>query len=91
MNRTDKIIKRLNLWMNYNIDNQLIDENYQFNSKLEDGNINVYHINTDYKVAKINKNLIYHMNPENYIDIENTKFNLMQYTNSLLIRILSSV
>jgi hypothetical protein len=91
MNRTDKIIKRLNLWMNYNIDNQLIDENYQFNSKLEDGNINVYHINTDYKVAKINTNLIYHMNPENYIDIENTKFNLMQYTNSLLIRILSSV
>jgi hypothetical protein len=56
------IVDRLNLWMNYGDNyNEPIDKLYIFESKIEKGNINVYHTNTKQKIAIISPKLEYIM------------------------------
>lgn len=91
----ESIIKRLNLWMNYydNNYNELIDQLYRFDSKIENGNINVYHINTKQKIAIISPKLeftILDLKHNNEIE-EFNNFILKQYACSLLYRILSTI
>jgi hypothetical protein len=91
----ESIIKRLNLWMNYsdNNYNEPIDQLYRFSSKIENGNINVYHINTKQRIAIISPILEYIMvdlKHNNEIE-EFNNFLLKQYAHSLLYRILSTI
>jgi len=88
------IVDRLNLWMNYYDNyNQLIDKLYIFESKIEDGNISVYHVNTKQRIAIISPILEYIMldlKHNNEIE-EFNNFILKQYAHSLLYRILSTI
>jgi hypothetical protein len=86
------IILRLNKWMNYSADdNELLQDNIFFRSYIENNNIVVYESILNIKVATINFNLSYNIEPQNYIELDNNKFILLQYTNSLLLRILSTI
>jgi hypothetical protein len=88
------IVDRLNLWMNYGDDyNEPIDKLYIFKSKIENGNINVYHTNTKQRIAIISPMLEYIMldlKHNNEIE-EFNNFILKQYAHSLLYRILSTI
>jgi hypothetical protein len=91
----ESIIKRLNLWMNYydNNYNEPMDELYTFESKIENDNINVYHINTKQRIAIISPILEFRMLDLKYNNgtEEFNNFILKQYASSLLYRILSTV
>lgn len=83
MYNLQKIIRRLDDWMN---DEQKL---YKFN--IIDQKIQVYDYKTNINLAYIDNNLLYRMNEKYNVDNQNhAEFNLLQYTNSLLIRILST-
>jgi hypothetical protein len=74
--------------MNYDCDDQIINKDYQFESKIVNNEIIVTHQNTNTIVAKVYKNLTYDLSklPDT---LDN--FQLTQYTNSLIVRIMSSL
>ena len=83
-----KIVYRLNIWMNYDCDDQIINKDYQFESKIVNDEIIVTHQNTNTIVAKVYKNLTYDLSKlSDTLD----NFQLTQYTNSLIVRIMSSL
>jgi len=96
MNRTEKIINRLNIWMNnieYDDNGYLLSSDNEYKCKLENNQIIVYHLKTNRKIAIISLELEFRM-----LDLthkteqeEFDNFILKQYTNSLIYRILSTV
>ena len=92
MERIINIINRLNTWMNYRPDeNALLDSSNTYKSMYENNEIHIYHNQTKSLVAIIKLDLKYYMQPPDYHTLEFKKFELLQYVNSLLIRILSSI
>ena len=88
MSYLPKIVYRLNIWMNYDCDDQIINNNYQFESKIVNNEIIVTHKNTNTIVAKVYKDLTYDLSKlADTLD----NFQLIQYTNSLVVRIMSSL
>jgi hypothetical protein len=74
--------------MNYDCDDQIINENYQFESKIVNNEIIITHQNTNTIVAKVYKNLTYNLSKlSDTLD----NFQLTQYTNSLVVRIMSTL
>ncbi len=96
MSRIEKIINRLNIWMNnteYDDNGYLLSNNNEYESKLESNKINVYHLKTNRRIAIISLelefmilDLTYKTEQEQY-----DNFILKQYTHSLIYRILSTV
>jgi len=84
-----KIVYRLNIWMNYDCDDQIISKDFQFESKIINNEIIIFHQNTNTIVAKVYKNLTYDMIKLREETLDN--FQLTQYTNSLIVRIMSSL
>jgi len=76
------------MWMNYDAEDQIINRDYQFESKIVNGEIIIIHQNTNTIVAKIYKNLTYDI-PKLSDTVDN--FQLSQYTNSLVVRILATL
>lgn len=92
MDRIINIINRLNTWMNYNLEeNALLDSSNTFKCVYENSEIHIYHNQTKNLVAIIKSELKYYMQPPDYYTLEFKQFELLQYVNSLLIRILSTV
>jgi hypothetical protein len=88
MSYLPQIVYRLNIWMNYDCDDQIINENYQFESKIVNNEIIITHQNTNTIVAKVYKNLTYNLSKlSDTLD----NFQLTQYTNSLVVRIMSTL
>lgn len=88
MSYLPKIVYRLNIWMNYDCDDQIINKDYQFESKIVNNEIIITHQKTNTIVAKVYKNLTYDLSklPDT---LDN--FQLIQYTNSLVVRIMSTL
>ena len=96
MNRIEKIINRLNIWMNsteYDDNGYLISDNNEFKSIFEQNNINVYHLYSKRKVAVISLKLEFRMLELTHKteQEEYDNFILKQYIHSLLYRILSTI
>ena len=89
MSYLPKIVYRLNIWMNYDCDDQIINKDYQFESKIVNNEIIITHQNTNTIVAKVYKNLTYNLLKPKEDTLEN--FQLIQYTNSLVVRIMSTL
>ena len=88
MSYLPQIVYRLNIWMNYDCDDKIINENYQFESKIVNNEIIITHQNTNTIVAKVYKNLTYNLSKlSDTLD----NFQLTQYTNSLVVRIMSTL
>ena len=88
MSYLPKIVYRLNIWMNYDCDDQIINKDYQFESKIINNEIIITHQNTNTIVAKVYKDLTYDLSKlADTLD----NFQLIQYTNSLVVRIMSSL
>ena len=93
MNRIEKIINRLNIWMNTDSEGNHLNKYDEFNSIFEHNNINVYHLYSKRRVAVISLKLEFRI-----LDLthsteqeEYDNFILKQYINSLLYRILSTI
>jgi len=84
-----KIVHRLNIWMNYDCDDQIINRDYQFESKIVNNEIIITHQNTNTIVAKVYKNLTYDILKLKEDTLNNLQ--LTQYTNSLVVRIMSTL
>jgi hypothetical protein len=92
MDRIINIINRLSTWMNYSPDeNSLLDSSNTFKIICQNDDIHIYHNQTKNLVAIIKSDLKYYMQPPDYYTLEFKQFELLQYVNSLLIRILSTV
>lgn len=96
MSRIEKIINRLNIWMNnteYDDNGYLLSNNNKYESKLENNKINVYHLKTNRRIAIISLELEFMMLDLTYKTEQEQydNFILKQYTHSLIYRILSTV
>ena len=89
MSYLPKIVYRLNIWMNYDCEDQIISKDFQFESKIINNEIIITHQNTNTIVAKVYKNLTYSLLKPEEDTLEN--FQLIQYTNSLVVRIMSTL
>jgi hypothetical protein len=89
------IADRFKIWMNYtdNNCNEYIDESYIFQAKIEDKNINIYHVNSKQRIAIISPHLEFRMLDLTHSNEteEYNNFILKQYAFSLIYRIISTI
>ena len=82
MYNLDKIIDRLDKWMN--------DDNTKYKFQIENNQIIIYN-KSKYIYARVDNRLQYKMNEKYEVNnTNNEEFNELQYVNSLLYRILST-
>lgn len=92
MNFTNKIVNRLNNWMNFYPDsNQYLDIYFQYEARNIDNSIHIYHANSNQLIAILDNKLNIEIIDIDYVNEEVEPFILQQYTRTLLKRIISTI